>query len=158
VSSLLCPHCRTALAPGSHEGARFDSCPSCRGVAVNVALLRQFAPPQRVRAIWLNLPDGQPGPPCPSCARPLVDTAAPAGLATIRLGVCRPCQVIWFDAGELAAFSPQRAAPAPKPREFTPQAEEAVALERIAAKERDEKEESDARFVLRVLNEIFWSL
>jgi Zn-finger nucleic acid-binding protein len=158
VAALLCPKCRTELAPSSHEGGRFDSCPSCRGVAVNVALLRQFAPPQRVRAIWLNFPDGEPGPPCPSCARPLVDTAAPAGLATIRLGVCRPCQVIWFDADELAAFSPQRQVPAPKPRDLSPEAAEAVALERIEAEERDEKDKSDARLVVEALAEIFWSL
>jgi Zn-finger nucleic acid-binding protein len=111
-------------------GAATFRCPTCGGAALTIALLRRFAPAERLRRLWRALADGTPGDPCPSCARPLL-VVAPHGERTVAIDVCRGCQLLWFDAEELAAFSPERQAPPDEPG-LSPAAAEAF----VGAKQR----------------------
>ena len=47
-----CPGCSATLALETHEGASMYACATCSGTAVTVAVLRRFAPPEQVRAVW----------------------------------------------------------------------------------------------------------
>ncbi len=145
--SLRCPRCRVDLAPEAHGGARFDRCPRCGGVAVNMAVLRQFAPGKRVRDLWLNLPAGRADAPCPSCARPASATPVACGARKVEIDVCKACQVIWFDKDDLAAFSPTRQAPEKKADDLSPAAAEAVVLARLEAEALGEQAEREALLV-----------
>jgi Zn-finger nucleic acid-binding protein len=153
--SLRCPRCLVDLAPEPHGGARFDRCPRCRGLALNVAVLRQFAPGKRVRDLWLNLPVGREDGPCPSCGRPALATPVACGARTIDVDVCRPCQVLWFDADDLAAFSPQRQAPEQKTHDLSPRAAEAVVAAAVQAQELGDEAEREAMLVSAVIRGLF---
>jgi Zn-finger nucleic acid-binding protein len=149
---MRCPRCAADLAPEAHGGARFDRCPKCRGVAVTVALLRRFADAKRVRDLWLNLAVGHGDAPCPSCARPLLSTPVDCGGRTIAIDVCKPCQMLWFDADDLAAFSPGRQAPAASPDHLSPAAAEALVAARYEADALGEKAERQAAMIYGVVS------
>jgi Zn-finger nucleic acid-binding protein len=155
MAALRCPVCRVDLAPEPHGGVRFDRCPRCRGVAVNLAVVRQFAPANRVRELWINIPVGRAGAPCPSCRRPLLATPVACGERTIDVDVCRACQVLWFDADELAAFSPKRQAPRKSTEPLSPAATEAVVRAKMYAESLGEQAEEEARIVSAVLCGLF---
>lgn len=140
---LSCPRCRAAL-DAAH------ACPKCRGVAVNVAVLRQFAPADRVKRLWAALDEGAPGDPCPSCARPLL-VVPPYGERGVAIDVCRRCQLLWFDADKLAAFSPERQKPAPRTHELSPRAVEAIVKAEISGQILGNEAERDAERVATVL-------
>lgn len=147
MTSLRCPRCRTALASTTTDGARFERCSNCKGLAVAVGVLRRFAPSDRVRAIWVNLPASRPGADCPSCSRMMAETKVAAGDDHVELDVCKACQLLWFDADELARFSPQRQSPPPRERPFSPAAAEAVATADIAFRAQRQRELDDARAI-----------
>jgi Zn-finger nucleic acid-binding protein len=149
--ALRCPRCRVDLAIEKRGHARFDRCPRCRGVAVNLALLRRFAPPERLRNLWLNLSAGRAADPCPSCDRPLLAAPVDCGGRDVEIEVCRPCQLLWFDAEKLAEFSPSRQAPAAPKHELSPAAAEALALAMNSAERLGDQAEDQAQFVANLL-------
>lgn len=137
--SLRCPRCRVDLVAEVHGDSYYHRCPRCRGLAINNAVLRRVAPPERLKAAWRDLRDDAAGAPCPSCAQPLATTEDRAG-SRRGFGACRRCQIVWFEAGALAAFSPQRQEPALAPGALSPEGE--LALARGVAAARDAREES----------------
>jgi Zn-finger nucleic acid-binding protein len=143
--ALRCPRCAVDLVPEARNGARFDRCRRCRGVAVTAALLRRFAPREQIRALWMNLVVGHGDAPCPSCARPMISTPVDCGGRSIDVDVCKPCQMLWFDVDDLAAFSPARQAPDASPERLSPAAAEALALARIDSERLGEQAEDEAR-------------
>ncbi|GMV39398.1 MAG: hypothetical protein AMXMBFR64_11140 [Myxococcales bacterium] len=78
-----------------------------------LAALRRSADPHRVAALWRDAQGSpQTGAPCPTCARPMSLVALAD--TPLWLDVCRPCQHVWFDGGEverLSAIAPPPAAP-----------------------------------------------
>lgn len=107
-----CPSCSTRLQTRPLGQARSLACPRCGGRAVTLPALRRVARPDRVAAIW-SATHGQreaAGAPCPTCARAMnlvsIDEGAP-----LWLDVCRPCQQVWFDGGELERLPPPPEAP-----------------------------------------------
>lgn len=102
---MRCPRCREALAAVSSAEWCFFRCATCNGCAATIALLRRVAP-QRAKDLWLDLPDGAPGDPCPGCARPLATVeVAVSGGGAIHVDACRRCQILWFDAKEIERFA-----------------------------------------------------
>jgi Zn-finger nucleic acid-binding protein len=143
--SLRCPRCRVDLDVVATRG-QTHHCPRCGGVALTVALLRQFAPEERIKRLWLASTDGEPGDPCPSCSRPLV-VVPPYGERSTALDVCRPCQLIWFDAEKLKAFSPERQAPRRTGDHLSPRAAEALVRAQIESQRVADDVDRDAQKV-----------
>jgi Zn-finger nucleic acid-binding protein len=110
---MRCPRCSNDLAATPCNHGRIPTCTACRGCAITVEMLRRFAPKQRVNAMWQraheHLPRGVLE--CPSCEAPMRRLTLTEGEAGLALDACVPCHLIWFDADELVAFSPDRQAP-----------------------------------------------
>ena len=63
---------------------------------------------------------------CPSCSQPLREFVATHEKQSLRLDLCRPCQLMWFDRGELEVF--------PKAKTVRPsEIDEQIALAQIQA-------------------------
>lgn len=148
---LRCPRCREALAAETHGDSYFHRCGRCRGVAINNAVLRRFAPPRRLKSLWVDLGAGRPGEPCPSCEAPLTLVTVIGAAGPIEVGACRPCQMLWFDATKLAAFSPQRQEPAPREHALSPRAKEALARGVVHARNETERSNDDDRVAAEVI-------
>jgi hypothetical protein len=106
---------------------RLDRCSVCHGVSLPLVVLRRFGPEYRVKAIWTKLGEGPPGGPCASCDRPMVAAPTVAGTCWLVVDTCRKCELLWFDAKELASFTPIGRALHPPPPTLSPRAVEALA-------------------------------
>lgn len=130
-SSLVCPRCSVALEIASHPGWRVDRCPKCGGLAATLALLRRFVPPERLRKIWRRLGEVERGDRCPSCRHCLHTLPVDHAGRRLEIDACGTCQLLWFDAGELAAFSPERQAPPDPHGGLSEAAREAMAIAQL---------------------------
>lgn len=99
---------------------------------MQVESLRRIATPQRAAELWKLLPEGVAGRPCPWCAGPLSEVQLTLDDRRLALDVCRTCQGAWFDAKELATFTPTPPAPLRGPR-LSPSARLAVGLAKVEA-------------------------
>jgi membrane associated rhomboid family serine protease len=135
-----CPHCRANLESHRARAGLLWICPDCQGRAITLPVLRNLVQPPVVSQIWGQLlADGAASRhPCPVCLRPMRALIHSDAEATLELDACRGCQLIWFDARELAQL-PARPPPE-KPRELVlpPHLREKLALAKI------EKIRSDA--------------
>ncbi len=133
--TLPCPRCGTDLVAVESGGAATWACASCRGRAVGVAVLRRFAPKERVDALWndvARIATGTGGR-CPSCRRPMRVATERLDGKPLTLDVCRTCQFVWFDADELAAFSPGGTEPRGGDPDLSPEARRALAVAKVEA-------------------------
>lgn len=106
--SLTCPRCApAALDPAPDGPLRAWACGQCGGHALTVSALRQSTSKARFAALWgATLTQARPGPtPCPSCRVEMRTVAAPAATGPVRIDLCRPCQLFWFDLGERDAVA-----------------------------------------------------
>ena len=94
-------------------GGRMLQCPGCGGTAVTVEMLRRFAPKERVDHLWRDVMarDAPTGRPCSECGGPLHDAEVEADGTVLPIEACPRCHVVWFDANELHAFSPDAGEP-----------------------------------------------
>ncbi len=108
-----CPRCATGLNVTFCTGGRMMRCPVCDGVAVTVEMLRRFAPKDRVSRIWRQAMEEHvvSDLACTGCAGPLRRATFDAQGVNVRVDACTHCHIVWFDANELAEFSPQRSEP-----------------------------------------------
>jgi len=111
LQPLLCPRCGKPLNLERHVRGGLWRCPQCSGVAANLAVLRRHLEEDVARDFWRRA--GQASLPskrhCPSCSKPLREFVAQHEQQSLHLDLCRPCQLMWFDRGELEAFpKPQR--------------------------------------------------
>lgn len=144
-----CPSCNAALTPSALANARSLLCPRCGGRAVTLGALRRIARPDRVTDLW-RAAFGQreaAGAICPTCDRPMNLVAlagSDADAPPLWLDLCRPCQQVWFDGGELERMPrPPTAAPE---RELPAEARVALAtLKAQAERERLEEELDDVQ-------------
>ncbi|MCL1920718.1 MAG: rhomboid family intramembrane serine protease [Kiritimatiellaeota bacterium] len=108
----------------------FWGCPSCRGRAVTVALLRKGLTREAVNALWLaaRSPSAPRRRECPACLTPMAEVCLPAALSAQTIDVCTRCQTVWFDTHE---YERMPAAP-PPPKTFVqslpPEARERYAM------------------------------
>lgn len=106
LQPMLCPRCGKPLNLETHAHGGLWRCPQCSGVAANLAVLRRQLEEEVVRDFWRKA--GQASMPsrrhCPSCSRTLREFVATHEQQSLRLDLCRPCQLMWFDRGELEVF------------------------------------------------------
>jgi Zn-finger nucleic acid-binding protein len=81
-------------------------CGRCKGAAANLAVLRRRLKPGLVKDLWQTmLKEGAPSyRPCPACHDMMSSFTAKLESAKITLDLCKKCQMIWFDPGELEAM------------------------------------------------------
>lgn len=145
---LPCPRCSVPLETHVARGAVHYVCPQCDGRAANIPLLRRTLEPASVNHLWRTVCDAHPTDHhgtlrCPSCRTRMHPAGVPGtDGGEIQLDVCRVCQIVWLDAGEIERL-PQ-AAPAKESAtagKFRPEAAEALAP-MLAGHERRRGEQS----------------
>jgi membrane associated rhomboid family serine protease len=140
---LNCPSCSEKLRPHDQAGGRAWACGRCGGRALMLPVLRRLAPADKVASLWKGAMGARPGEGggCPSCTRPMALVAVGEQDPPLWLDVCKPCQLAWFDGGELPRFAPERPAVA-APERALPQ-EARVMLATMQAKAQRERLEAD---------------
>jgi hypothetical protein len=121
----VCPSCDDALVL-THDG-QFDSwvCPAGHGLGATLSEAYEVAQEEELALLWqlTRAAVANPGPTgagrrCPICVGAMVSVEVPYDTDEVGDGepgdldpigsawvdVCEPCQLIWFDAGELQAF------------------------------------------------------
>jgi len=113
---LACPRCGHRLKVVTYRRAAAYRCPRCAGHAVTYPVIREAMPRGRWQRLWRKMFAGETPSAlkCPGCTRRMGEVRTEA----LVIDSCRPCGILWFDAGELEALPPApppRAAPAPVP-------------------------------------------
>lgn len=101
---MNCPRCEVILVPTHSTGNRFQ-CPRCAGVASNssdVRLMLSYA--KRSELIAAGAYD-HAGLKCPFCAGQMNGVEMEHQLGVMEVDVCRPCEAVWTDAGEITKLS-----------------------------------------------------
>jgi Zn-finger nucleic acid-binding protein len=103
---LICPICEVSLSPIRVQQGSIWRCPTCNGVMANIAVLRRYLGGSIVQNFWRKAIAGSAvaEKKCPSCRRSLSSFKVSKDEQTIVLDICRRCQLLWFDKGELDAF------------------------------------------------------
>lgn len=106
LQPMVCPRCGKPLALEKHLHGGLWRCPQCSGVAANLAVLRRHLEEEVARDFWrrarqASVPSARR---CPSCSQALREFVARHDQQSLRLDLCRPCQLMWFDRGELEVF------------------------------------------------------
>jgi Zn-finger nucleic acid-binding protein len=131
-NALLCPACRIELAETRLPFGRFWKCATCGGHAITVEMLRHAFTAESINPLWLHAisHEGQPGRPCPLCARPML-TVAFSGTESTPIDVCPSCHLVWFDRGEIESLTPQP--PKSEAPPISSQQRQAAAIAKVAA-------------------------
>ena len=82
-------------------------CPSCRGRAMTIEMLRKSVPQPLVNRLWQRARSGEypANRSCPACKRRMAEVPiALAADTTLHLDVCTGCHVIWFDPQEFESL------------------------------------------------------
>jgi Zn-finger nucleic acid-binding protein len=105
---MICPKCHVSLNIDPNPKGAIWICSLCSGVAVNVAVLRNLLQQGLIKNLWRRfltkslLTNRQ----CPSCRNPLRVFKFPVNNNNeISLDLCKICQIVWFDKGELDMLS-----------------------------------------------------
>jgi Zn-finger nucleic acid-binding protein len=134
LKPMLCPRCGKPLHLEKHLHGGLWRCPKCSGVAANLAVLRRHLEEEVARDFWRRA--GQASVPstrrCPSCSRTLREFVATHEQQSLRLDLCRPCQLMWFDPGELEAF-PESKKPESSEKATPSEIDQQIALAKIQA-------------------------
>jgi membrane associated rhomboid family serine protease len=114
-TAMSCPTCHGPLlaqdVPARDGGPTAIAwrCPTCAGMAVGVAVLRRVVRPDFLDGLWRSGDRAAFGTrPCPGCRQTMRAITPLGGIGTI--GLCRRCQLAWFQEGGLARC-PQRELP-----------------------------------------------
>jgi len=128
MQSMLCPRCGKPLTLEKRLHGGLWRCARCSGVAANLAVLRRHLEEEVARDFWrkatqVSVPSARR---CPSCSKPLREFVAQHEKQSLHLDLCRPCQLMWFDRGELETF--------PESKRVTPsEIDRQIALAQIQA-------------------------
>ena len=102
MQALLCPSCRSDLKERKLDSGAAWVCADCKGLSLNLAVLRAQVPRQVVRGFWSQVLEGSQLSErlCPSCEQSLWVVTS-GGDPPLELDACAPCQLLWFDFHEL---------------------------------------------------------
>lgn len=139
---MLCPRCRQPLLKKVSSAGAFFECPSCRGRAINWAVVRKRVRKEAVRKIWQEVREkaAPSALACPACRRNMSVVAVGVGKHSVEIDLCQRCLLAWFDAGELQSLPLRETSPALQ-REFPPEVKEKLALLELERMRRLEKQE-----------------
>jgi Zn-finger nucleic acid-binding protein len=128
LQPMMCPRCKKPLSLEKHPLGGLWRCTECSGVAANLAVLHRHLEEDVARDFWRRA--SQASVPskrhCPSCSKPLREFVATHEQQSLRLDLCRPCQLMWFDRGEMEVFPKSR-----KPQSSENATPSEIALPRI---------------------------
>lgn len=161
---FTCPNCRKPLTQAQSKVGIYWACPDCGGRAANLAVLHKAAASDFVNRIWAQVREGKgvESRQCPTCQHPMLEVAVMGSAKSLKLDVCKRCQIVWFDPGELEAAP---AAP-PKPSEsrdknLPQKAREALALykvRKLAEQARQEDEPSTTNLAVESILALLFNL
>lgn len=140
-----CPQCATPLTLEHAGDGMYLHCSSCGGRGVTMAVLRRMVAREAMNEMWLQgqAREGMPGRACPSCGVAMQEVRSTAGAGPMRVDVCPPCMLLWFDAGEFEALPPAPPSAQPVQPELPPAAREALALAEVEEIGRRYQSETD---------------
>lgn len=103
---MICPKCKTSLRPTRVAEGSLWKCEVCSGIAVNMAVLRQYLKDDTARKLWLEAITASTlsNRKCPCCVQMLKEFTVSRDNRRIHLDLCKTCQLMWFDRNELEAF------------------------------------------------------
>ena len=109
AAMFVCPNCSGRLNRSQNELGIFWVCPACSGRAVGLAVLRKAIAPKFINQLWAAVRDerGFPSRPCPACTQRMVEVTIAPDAVPFKLDVCKPCEFVWFDPGEMEAAPPK---------------------------------------------------
>jgi membrane associated rhomboid family serine protease len=130
---LTCPSCKERLDRKKGRLGFFWVCPSCKGRAMTLEMVKKAIPRQAVNALWQRARAGRHGngKRCPACRRRMIEVPIVSGERTEYLDVCTGCHFIWFDPREFESLPKSAAAMTPKARQMSEEEKEALALARL---------------------------
>lgn len=127
---------------------------------MTLGLLKRLVPKANVNSVWRTLVN-QPTPAadrfCPTCTQQMSQVNLGLVSNTLELDVCRTCQMLWFDAGELDEMGEDLkgttqphlrrhdAQTSEKDRPLPPEATKAIALMKVEAIARSSESAGPAR-------------
>ena len=105
--TMKCPGCGRTLGRRPFRDRIRFSCGTCGGSLVAVGVLRSLCRSQEfVNRLWKSsaTAPSAPGKKCPCCNQTMrrCFLAGDNGDVTLELDLCRSCQMVWFDPGELS--------------------------------------------------------
>ncbi|HBG27012.1 MAG: hypothetical protein A2Y10_20145 [Planctomycetes bacterium GWF2_41_51] len=97
-----CPNCQTDLKRVRSKFGLFWICPSCKGRAITIEVIRKVISRSIVNKLWQRTITGEflQKRNCPSCTLPMSEIPLAANEHTTYLDVCPKCHIIWFDDSE----------------------------------------------------------
>jgi Zn-finger nucleic acid-binding protein len=106
MTELTCPTCHTALRVARDRSGAIWVCEDCAGAAASLAVLRKRLKAGMAADFWRKVVAGSAASQrsCPSCGQSMRGFAMPLDGHTINLDLCKKCQFVWFDGGELEAL------------------------------------------------------
>ena len=128
---MKCPECQIDLQMDKSLKGVLWQCTQCSGVAANLAVLRKLLGPDVALNFWREAMSSTPANrPCPSCHQTLHAFKCDVDHNAIELDLCKRCQILWFDKGELEAFPMEAVAADP----LSPEARKMLALSELDLK------------------------
>ncbi|MCP4581953.1 MAG: zf-TFIIB domain-containing protein [candidate division Zixibacteria bacterium] len=146
----VCPNCNRQLKKRKSSDGIIDACPSCKGQAVGLGVLRRLnVAPGMITAIWQKVMelDVFGNRQCPHCGKTMSQISKSFDEKMMTLDICKRCQVFWFDPNELEALPIQEILPTSEDDELSEKAR--LALARLKISERS-KQNSDLEEVTRI--------
>ena len=141
----------------TEDGRTLRRCADCGGAALTLAVVKAKSGPAFAQDLWsLAQPAAEcANRDCPECHRRM-ETVLAGPSADVEIDLCRTCQMLWFDAGELDQM-PRRATVGEMPLE----ARRALALAKVAeigniARDRDAARTEVARRLSHDLRRGTW--
>jgi membrane associated rhomboid family serine protease len=103
AEDMPCPSCRRPLRRFmSRTSLRCWLCDGCKGVAAETRSLDQSVRRERIVGMLSALRAGSVGPrKCPRCQELMPHAKVSGGQGALELDGCEPCELTWFDFGEL---------------------------------------------------------
>ncbi|MBR7138264.1 MAG: rhomboid family intramembrane serine protease [Lentisphaeria bacterium] len=107
---MKCPECGGSLERRFFKDKISFSCRTCGGSLVAVGVLRSLCRSKEfVNSLWKISASAPlaPGKKCPCCNQTMrrCCLAGDNGAVTLELDLCRACQMVWFDPGELSQIA-----------------------------------------------------
>lgn len=107
---MQCPGCSADLERSEYEGLPVFSCTGCQGYLVATRRMADIARVRQKSADELLQETGEAGAQdsagvlrCPRC-RQRMDKEFQKGVDSFHIDKCGNCELVWFDAGELACW------------------------------------------------------